>query len=481
MYSEKLLQHFRNPRNMGEIENPDGIGTVGNPICGDLMSIYIKVKDNKLEDIKFKTFGCLPKGEEVVSADGTWKEVSIVNNEKLLDKSGTTVSIKQKYVRKYSGRLLKIIPFASPFNSFIITPNHPIFAIKREWMKKSRKASYKCKWLRVDKKELLSTAPFWIDACHLSEGDYIVFVSPTYSEDNSYLTDDLMRLLGYYLAEGYIAANGSVVAFAFNKNEKERIGELKSLISIVAGRKPAIRVRNNVAEIYICSRMLARFLKRCCGSLARNKRISDEIMRLPPKKQLEMFLTYFKGDGNKYTRRPGNSETYRLTTVSKHLVNQIQQILVRNGIFATIRKVSRRSHLLEGREINGRYQYILSFKIKREHNFAHLKDRSFLVPIKNIEKIDYSGEVYNFEVDSKDHSYLVKGFAVHNCAAAIATSSMITELAKGKTLEEAMRITKEDVADALEGLPPIKMHCSNLAAEGLKAAIKDYLAKRDKK
>ena len=58
MYSEKVMDHFRNPRNMGEIKDADGIGKVGNPICGDLMWIYIKVKDNKLEDIKFKTFGC---------------------------------------------------------------------------------------------------------------------------------------------------------------------------------------------------------------------------------------------------------------------------------------------------------------------------------------------------------------------------------------------------------------------------------------
>ncbi len=58
MYSEKVLDHFRNPRNVGEIENADGVGTVGNPVCGDLMSVYIKVKDNKLEDVKFKTFGC---------------------------------------------------------------------------------------------------------------------------------------------------------------------------------------------------------------------------------------------------------------------------------------------------------------------------------------------------------------------------------------------------------------------------------------
>ncbi len=58
MYSSKVLDHFRNPRNMGEIPDADGVGTVGNPVCGDLMTIYIKVKDDRLEDIKFKTFGC---------------------------------------------------------------------------------------------------------------------------------------------------------------------------------------------------------------------------------------------------------------------------------------------------------------------------------------------------------------------------------------------------------------------------------------
>jgi len=58
MYTEKVMEHFKNPRNVGEIPDADGVGTVGNPVCGDLMTIYIKVKDNRLVDIKFKTFGC---------------------------------------------------------------------------------------------------------------------------------------------------------------------------------------------------------------------------------------------------------------------------------------------------------------------------------------------------------------------------------------------------------------------------------------
>jgi nitrogen fixation protein NifU and related proteins len=58
IYSEKVMDHFTNPRNVGEIENADGIGEEGNPVCGDMMTFYIKVKDNRLEDVKFKTFGC---------------------------------------------------------------------------------------------------------------------------------------------------------------------------------------------------------------------------------------------------------------------------------------------------------------------------------------------------------------------------------------------------------------------------------------
>ncbi|UCD57894.1 MAG: Fe-S cluster assembly scaffold protein NifU [Candidatus Hydrogenedentota bacterium] len=58
MYSEKVMEHFSNPRNVGEIADADGIGTVGNPVCGDVMKISIKVEDNHLTDIKFKTFGC---------------------------------------------------------------------------------------------------------------------------------------------------------------------------------------------------------------------------------------------------------------------------------------------------------------------------------------------------------------------------------------------------------------------------------------
>lgn len=58
LYSEKVMDHFRNPRNVGVIENADGVGEVGNPTCGDIMKIYLKINNNIIEDVKFETFGC---------------------------------------------------------------------------------------------------------------------------------------------------------------------------------------------------------------------------------------------------------------------------------------------------------------------------------------------------------------------------------------------------------------------------------------
>lgn len=59
MYTDKVMDHFVNPRNAGVIENADGVGEVGNPVCGDMMTFYIKVKDDTIVDIKFQTFGCV--------------------------------------------------------------------------------------------------------------------------------------------------------------------------------------------------------------------------------------------------------------------------------------------------------------------------------------------------------------------------------------------------------------------------------------
>ena len=91
------------------------------------------------------------------------------------------------------------------------------------------------------------------------------------------------------------------------------------------------------------------------------------------------------------------------------------------------------------------------------------------------------GDIMNLYLRVKDGVITDATFKTFGCGAAIATSSMVTELVKGKTVKDALAISNRAVAEALGGLPPIKMHCSVLAEEALKAAIDDYMARQGKK
>jgi len=89
LYSEKVMDHFKNPRNVGEMENPDGVGHVGNQICGDVMELYIKVKDDTIVDAKFKTFGC---GAAIASSSMVTEMVKGKSLEKALEISNKAVA-----------------------------------------------------------------------------------------------------------------------------------------------------------------------------------------------------------------------------------------------------------------------------------------------------------------------------------------------------------------------------------------------------
>ena len=90
------------------------------------------------------------------------------------------------------------------------------------------------------------------------------------------------------------------------------------------------------------------------------------------------------------------------------------------------------------------------------------------------------GDVMTIYIKVKDNRIKEIKFKTYGCAAAVASSSIATEMVKGKTLEEAMKLSRDDVANKLGGLPAIKLHCSNLAADALHEAIKDYRSKTKK-
>jgi nitrogen fixation NifU-like protein len=113
---------------------------------------------------------------------------------------------------------------------------------------------------------------------------------------------------------------------------------------------------------------------------------------------------------------------------------------------------------------------------RKPKNMGEMKDADAVGEIGN----PVCGDLMHIYIKVKDEKIDDISFQTFGCGAAIATSSMITELAKGKTLDEAMKITRDDIATSLDGLPPIKMHCSNLASDGLHKAIENYRAKQKK-
>lgn len=113
----------------------------------------------------------------------------------------------------------------------------------------------------------------------------------------------------------------------------------------------------------------------------------------------------------------------------------------------------------------------------KPRNVGEIKDADGVGEVGN----PVCGDVMTFYIRVKNGIITDVRFKTFGCGAAIAVSSIVSEMAKGKTVEEAMNITNESVVDELGGLPPLKLHCSNLGADALRKALENYLAKRKKK
>ncbi len=114
---------------------------------------------------------------------------------------------------------------------------------------------------------------------------------------------------------------------------------------------------------------------------------------------------------------------------------------------------------------------------KNPRNVGEMKDPDGVGHVGN----PVCGDIMELYIKVKDNIIVDAKFKTFGCGAAIATSSMVTELVKGKTVDEALTVSNRAVAEALGGLPPIKMHCSVLAEEALKSAIDDYFKKKEMK
>ncbi len=376
--------------------------------------------------------GCLP-GSELVSLGDTMVPIESVapgtfamNSDGALDQVVSTRRLVHK------GEMLKVVP-VSVGNAFELTPEHPVWTIQRERVVRGRRTGRPVKNWDVDAAKIPGTEPEWLSAGELAEGDLIAFPVAAKTVDHPELSDDLLRYVGYYLAEGSAFENGAngaaTVNLSFHIDEQDLIDDAKALMTTLAG-KPAgvfLNPAKHEARVYSYSRQLMELSHLLAGRFSAEKRLHPDLMELPPERQRLFLDTYLRGDGSRHLRANGRT-LVRMSTVSRTLAFQVQEILARLGIYAgmQVRKGFAET-MADGRRITHREQYNLHYEEGRTVNqvWFDAGRNCFWVPIRKIESRPYDDWVYNLEMASAPNAYLAKGFAVHNCTAPIyATDSL---------------------------------------------------------
>jgi nitrogen fixation NifU-like protein len=500
------MEHFRNPHNAGEIKDADGIGRVGNPVC------------------------LLP--DEMINSNGEFSAISaVIEKERVLSHTGDYSNVVGRSRRNYYGG---IVILKNKLGAVSLTPDHLVLSIRLpkgdRFFRTKNKKTLNCDWHHAgDLKERdIALYPILqptkdVDSLEIDvpklEYDFKSKEIPSRIQ----IDGDFLRLCGYFLAEGSTRDEPSKTYITFTLNIKERdiAEDIRSIaaklwkIRCSVKEKPATRS----LEVFIYSAALARFFRKMFGANAESKIMPHFMMMLPVEKQKELIKGLWKGDGYVNLRR--NSPRAGYSTTSYQLAQQMKTLLMRqriaHSLYGELGKTRDNVKHREAYRIHvGDKESLRKLCAILGIDFRHTKavkihswfdNNYFYTPITSVRTRKVSTEVHNLEVVGT-HSFATDAFCLHNCGdlmviyikvskdpkgverlsdikfktfgcgAAIATSSMITDLARGKTLEEAMKITREDVATSLDGLPPIKMHCSNLAADGLRAAIEDYLKKK---
>jgi Fe-S cluster assembly protein SufB len=363
--------------------------------------------------------GCLPSWEEVSCGDAVRPIRDVALHDEVLDHTGRAAQVGKIMRRGYRGELVDITPMSAG-NRFQLTPEHPVLSIRRERVRSSLRANGR--WPDLNSEKLAAAEPEFVPAGELKVGDLLAFPINQVRRDDPRLSDDFLALLGYYVSEGCATKfNGyKAVEFSLGSHETDNIQEVCDLVGRVTGKTPSVTYdrKRHGAYVVVYSDDLWSLCEEHGGRYAEHKRFSKAVMDLPPERQKRLIETYYKGDGS--VSRIGRLTVHRAATISRQLAFQLQELLARQGVFASINvREAYEETMRDGHVVRHKKKYtIYNAENTRSHR-AKLRDGYFLVPIRKVGRQPYDGYVYNFETKEEPHSYLVKGFAVHNCTAPI--------------------------------------------------------------
>jgi len=413
--------------------------------------------DNQIHCVPFF---CFPPGTSVVANPSICNIEDISEGSKVLSHRAIHQPVVHLIKHDYTGELVNIKAYDVPVS---MTPTHPVYAIERH-----RRSVDKRDNIDYPDATVIETIKHekaaWVSAEKLERGDIVLYPIDRVVKDVSEVhlpwkskhfkhfkktipcSAELLRLIGYYLAEGsfaYRSGRGEKhaltgIQLSFNSNETDYIADVEHICHQLLNYNPRQYKLQATHTTMTCifNRPFARWVKQEFGEYARNKTLPFWIMSLPLKKQKELIRGYWRGDG--HTDKLG----FALTSVNLRLLRQIKHLLLRFDIVASISKTRTWYRLRVQSSFLPKMQALLGithpYISERRYTVARaVIDGDYAyIPIKHVWKSHYSGPVYNMEVDV-DNSYVVAGLgAVHNCQPYPATE--LYEKYKDKIIEQHM-------------------------------------------
>jgi predicted nucleotide-binding protein (sugar kinase/HSP70/actin superfamily) len=378
-------------------------------------------------------FGCFIKDTNITVEDYLQKPIQEIKvGEKVLTHKGRFKKVTKTFCRDYQGKILKV-DCGGKLLTLKITPEHPVLLAKT--------------FIRNHKKQIQDFNFFPISEA--KKGDFIAIPIPKIVKNKKSLrwkkdykrdpkwedikkfpySPGLLRMLGYWLAEGNICYDDKEkkyirnIEFNFAPQEKDYINDIVNTIqknfSARISQYYYPRKRPNNFTLNIGNRNLADIVYYLCNSYCDEKVMHADLINLQPTLQKEIVKGFFRGDGS-FCDEYGET-TYRAVTTSWDLASQLFWLLTRNRIKPSLLKqnIKNRKPSWMVKISNAQGIKRLNDKLievtNRKNNvrFRELKDY-FLVPIRKIKSINFKGKVYNLEVKD-DHSYIANFLAVHNC------------------------------------------------------------------
>jgi len=510
-YTALVRDHFFAPKNL-LWEDPkdaeyDAEGVVGSPACliGET-SVHVDLSTIS----PLKQLGI---GQKVLSHDDNYNEITKV------------------YRPSYDGTMVEL---TTRFGSIVATPDHLIYGMLIE-----RPASFFLSVKNMQKRSVTGwqhASDFKKGDYCLYPIDRTV-INKKYIEIDSIKSDfdftsksllkriplnsEFLELIGYFVSDGYTKKDGSDLGFVFSSDQGKYAKRIKEIVWNLFGLETSIKERkeNHRIDVVVYNIHLNRLFRALFGDGAVNKHLPDYIMRLSIELQAYLIMGMWRGDGYFNKKRIWPRAGY--STISIQLAQQLKQLLLRQDIIPSIYEEEskikdgvnhQKSFRIHVGDIDSLRKLSKILKIKfiaPRKSVTHRIwcDKKYAyVPITKVALQSFIGRLSNLEV-SKAHTYVTDAFLAHNCgdvmriwlnvdpkrdtittlkwrtfgcASAIAATSMLSVMVtekKGMKIDDALKITPQDIIKRLGGLPDRKIHCSVLGDKALRAAINHWFKK----